>query len=103
MNHVANRYVGKKDWPIRLLQFEDSKHFQTLQVADLILGALAFRLNGFDKFEGASKAKIELATHFLKKARIEVNRVALTPRRLLPIFSRKQKCSDSAGSSQKCQ
>jgi uncharacterized protein DUF3800 len=70
MNHIGNKYMGKKDWPIRLLQFEDSKHFQTLQVADIILGALGFRLNGFDKLEGASKAKSELAAYFLKKARI---------------------------------
>jgi len=70
MNHIGNKHMGKKEWPIRLLQFEDSKHFQTLQVADLILGALAFHLNGFDKLEGASKARIELAAYLLKKARI---------------------------------
>jgi hypothetical protein len=70
MNHVANKYIGKKDWPIRLLQFEDSKQFQTLQVADLILGALASRLNGREKVEGASSAKNELAAYFLEKARI---------------------------------
>jgi hypothetical protein len=70
MNHIANKYIGKKDWPFRLLQFEDSKHFQTLQVADLLLGAIAFRLNGFDKAKGASDAKIKLADYFLKKARV---------------------------------
>jgi hypothetical protein len=42
-----------------------------LQLADIIMGAIAFKLNGHDKKPNASKAKCELASYILESAKIK--------------------------------
>lgn len=70
MNAGARKYDGRNDWPYRELKFEDPERKQALQVVDIIIGAIAFKLNGhFDKPE-AKEAKKQLCAHILKRAKI---------------------------------
>lgn len=70
LNRGAAKNGDKRDWPIRRCQFRDSKSVQLLQLADVLIGSLAFRLNGHSEAPDASEAKIELATHIMTRARI---------------------------------
>ena len=70
MNAGVRKYDGRTDWPYRELKFEDPESKQALQVVDIIIGAIAFKLNGhYDKPE-AKKAKKELCDYILKRAKI---------------------------------
>jgi hypothetical protein len=70
MNFGSRKYGDKRPWPYRRLRFEDPEKCQALQVVDIFIGALAYRLNGhYDKPE-ANKAKKELSDYVLKRAKI---------------------------------
>lgn len=72
---ILNRGIAKKgdkrDWPYRRLHFRDSKTTPLLQLVDVLLGALMFRINGHDKSTDASPSKCELSAHVLKRAGIK--------------------------------
>lgn len=70
LNRKANKTDPKRDWPYRRVQFRDSAKVPIIQLVDIMSGALAYRLNGFEKADGASPAKCRLADHILKKARV---------------------------------
>jgi hypothetical protein len=70
MNAGARKYDGRTDWPYRELKFEDPEAKQALQVVDIIIGAIAFKLNGHYQKPEAKKAKKELCDYILKRARI---------------------------------
>ena len=69
---ILNRGVAKKgdprSWPFRRVHFRDSRTSQALQLVDVLLGAVAFRLNGHDRASGASPAKCHLSEYVLLKA-----------------------------------
>jgi hypothetical protein len=71
---ILNRGMRKKgdqrDWPFRRVHFQDSKKHHALQIVDVLIGALAFRLNGHHLKKGASATKRELADHILARANI---------------------------------
>lgn len=71
---MLNRSVHKKephrDWPYRRVQFRDSAATLGLQLADIMSGAIAYRLNKHHQASGASPAKCELATYILGKANV---------------------------------
>lgn len=71
---ILNRAVRKKgdgrDWPFRRVHLRDSASVQMLQLVDVLLGAVAFRLNGHRAREGASPAKCELSDYVLDRGRI---------------------------------
>jgi hypothetical protein len=70
MNFGARKYGDKREWPYRRLQFRDPETSQALQVVDIVIGALAYRLNGhYDKPE-AKTAKKTLSDYILGRARI---------------------------------
>ena len=70
MNYGAKKYGDKRVWPYRRLRFDDPENCQALQVVDIFIGALAYRLNGhYDKPE-AKKAKKELCDYILGRAKI---------------------------------
>jgi hypothetical protein len=70
MNAGARKYGDRRPWPFRELKFEDPEAKQALQVVDIIIGAIAFKLNGhYDKPE-AKKAKKELSDYILRRAKI---------------------------------
>jgi hypothetical protein len=70
LNRGAAKRGDKRDWPIRRMQFRNSKQIQILQLADVLIGAIAYLLNGHDKAEDANPAKVELANHIIKRAGI---------------------------------
>ena len=86
----AKKRGDKRDWLVRRCQFRDSKKTLPLQVADILIGAIAYQLNGHDKAEGASPAKTELAQYIMKRAGIadvlkgtaRVAKFSVWPRRL---------------------
>jgi hypothetical protein len=70
LNRGRRKDGDKRDWPFRRCQFRDSKTTLPLQLIDIIIGALAFELNGHSKAENASPAKTDLSAHILKRANI---------------------------------
>lgn len=69
---ILNRGIAKsgdtRDWPYRRLHFRDSSQTQALQVVDVLLGAVAYRLNCHHLAPDASPAKIELSEYILGRA-----------------------------------
>jgi len=70
LNRGSRKGGDKRDWPFRRCQFRDSKITLPLQLVDIIIGGLAYRLNGHDKKENASAAKSDLSAHILERAQI---------------------------------
>jgi hypothetical protein len=68
LNRGMRRGGDQRDWPFRRLHFRDSATTLPLQVVDVLLGAVAFRLNGHYEKEDASPAKKELCDHILCRA-----------------------------------
>lgn len=66
----AKKRGDRRDWPVRRCQFRDSKKTIPLQVADILIGAIAYQLNGHDKAQEANPAKVELAQYIMKRASI---------------------------------
>jgi hypothetical protein len=69
---ILNRGIRKtgdtRDWPFRRIAFRDSKSVQALQVSDIFIGALAYRINRhYDKAD-ANPAKKILADYIMQKA-----------------------------------
>jgi hypothetical protein len=54
-----------RDWPVRRLHYRDSAHCQCLQLVDVLLGGLAYHINGHRQKPEASSAKCELSDHIL--------------------------------------
>lgn len=70
MNYGAKKYGDRRIWPYRRMRFEDPERCQALQVVDIFIGALAYRLNGhYDKPE-ANPAKKQLSDYILNRAKI---------------------------------
>lgn len=69
---ILNRGIAKdgdtRDWPYRRMQFRDSSKTLPLQLVDILLGAVAYRLNEHHLVEGASPAKIEMSDFILDLA-----------------------------------
>lgn len=72
---ILNRGIRKKgdnrDWPYRRVHFRESAESQALQLVDILLGAVAYRLNGHREAPGASPAKCELSDYVLWRAGIQ--------------------------------
>lgn len=72
---ILNRGSAKKgdgrDWPFRRVHFRDSDQELVLQIVDILIGAVAFKLNGHDRAENASPAKIDLCEHILSRAKVK--------------------------------
>ncbi|WP_264712014.1 DUF3800 domain-containing protein [Limobrevibacterium gyesilva] len=57
-----------RDWPYRRVHFRNSSDCLSLQIVDLFLGAIAFKLNGHYAAIGASESKRSLSDFILQKA-----------------------------------
>ncbi|SRR6266508_779293 len=71
LNRGCRKNGDRRDWPFRRCQFRDSKNTLPLQLADILVGGIAYRLNGHDKKPGASPAKCELSSYILDCAKIK--------------------------------
>jgi hypothetical protein len=86
----AAKRGDKRDWPVRRCQFRDSKLTIPLQLADILIGAIAYQMNGHHKAKDANPAKVELAEYIMKRAGIaditkgtaRVARFSVWPRKL---------------------
>lgn len=71
---ILNRHRANKgdarEWPFRRVHFRNSAECQVMQLLDVLLGAVAYRLNGHDTMPGASPAKVTLSEHILSRANI---------------------------------
>lgn len=70
LNRGRRKNRDARDWPFRRCHFRDSKETPLLQLVDLLMGAVAWDLNGHGLVEGASEAKTKLAAYILKRAGI---------------------------------
>lgn len=74
LRFILNTGIRKKgdsrDWPFRRVHFRDSSKCQCIQMVDVLLGAVAFRLNGHREAPNASPAKCDLSDYILSRARI---------------------------------
>jgi hypothetical protein len=78
MNAGARKYNNRADWPYRELKFQDPEVKQSLQVVDILIGAIAYHLNGHYQKPDANPAKKELCEHILRRAKI-INPAITTP------------------------
>jgi hypothetical protein len=78
MNAGARKYGKRTDWPYRELKFQDPEAKQALQVVDILIGAIAFRLNGHYEKPDANPAKKQLCDYILQRAKI-TNPIDNTP------------------------
>ena len=71
---ILNRGTAKRgdprDWPYRRVHFRESHDVPSLQLVDILLGAIAYRQNGHHLVPGASPAKIALSDLILRRAGI---------------------------------
>jgi len=70
LNRGARKKGDNRDWPFRRVHFRVLADCLPLQVVDVLLGALAYKLNGHHDVRGASQARKELCDHVLRHARI---------------------------------
>jgi hypothetical protein len=70
LNWGRRKSGDTRDFPFRRCQFRDSKKVIQLQIVDILLGALAYHVNGHAQNPEASAARIELSQHILRAARI---------------------------------
>jgi hypothetical protein len=71
LNSGARKAGDQREWPFRRVHFRDSASSVALQVVDVLLGALAFHVNGHAGSAGASPAKLSLSRHILARAGIQ--------------------------------
>jgi len=63
MNLAAAKYGDKREFPFRRLAFADPERCQALQVVDIIIGGVAYKLNGHYKKPEANLAKREFCDY----------------------------------------
>jgi hypothetical protein len=65
-NRALKKDGDRRDWPCRRSKYRDSKSTICLQVVDILLGAVAYELNGHAKAAEPSPAKTELSRYILR-------------------------------------
>ena len=70
VNWGMMRLTPKRDWPVRRLHYRNSAQCHSLQAVDLLLGSLAFQVNGHRRRADASPAKCELSDYILDLAKV---------------------------------
>ncbi len=70
LNRDRVRSGDRRPWPFRRLHFRNSADCQIMQLLDVLLGGLAYRVNGHNLVETASPAKRDLSDHILARAGI---------------------------------
>lgn len=68
LNKTMSRDYGYRESPFRSIVFRQSQTSQLIQLCDVLIGAIAFRLNGHHRRDDASPAKCELADHIMRSA-----------------------------------
>jgi hypothetical protein len=63
-------FLYDREWPFREFEFREPEDHQALQLADVFCGAIAYRLNGKDKKNGAMKGRVALCDHVWKRLKL---------------------------------
>ncbi|MFL9824713.1 DUF3800 domain-containing protein [Rhodoplanes sp. SY1] len=71
LNRGARKNGDPREWPFRRVQFRDSKVCREIQVVDIFIGALAYKLNRHNESSDASSAKIYLSDYIMRSAGIK--------------------------------
>jgi hypothetical protein len=71
LNHGVRRIHPDRDWPYRRVHFRNSSACLSLQVVDILLGAVAFRLNHHHSKPAASSAKCFLSDRILGLGKVD--------------------------------
>jgi hypothetical protein len=70
MNLAMIKWNDKREFPIRRLKFQDLWQWQALQITDILIGALAYRCNGFYEKPDASPGKKQLCDHIWERFKL---------------------------------
>ncbi len=70
LNSGRRKAGDLRSWPFRRWQFRDSKSSLLLQLTDILLGAVAYRVNGHAQSPDASPAKLDFSNYVLAKAKV---------------------------------
>jgi hypothetical protein len=70
MNRSVYKYGDRRRGLLRVLEFKDPETCQALQVTDILIGALAYRLNGHYEAPHANRAKIALCDHIWRLCKL---------------------------------
>jgi hypothetical protein len=70
LNFGRKKAGDKRDWPFRRCHFRDSKTTPLLWVTDLLIGSIAYHLNGHRFQSDASEARCNLSDHVLSRAKV---------------------------------
>jgi len=69
---ILNNGLHKKypylNWPVRSVQATDSKKSDLIQVADVLMGAIGYEMNGAHVRSGAKKSKVAVAEYIAHKS-----------------------------------
>lgn len=68
LNAGSNKSGDKRDYPFRRCQFRDSSKTLSIQLVDILLGGIAFSLNGHASKPDCSPSKSALSAHILRRA-----------------------------------
>lgn len=68
LNWGRRKKGDRRDFPYRRCHFRKSHETPILQVVDVLLGGLAYRVNGHHTAAGASPSKVRLSSHILNRA-----------------------------------
>lgn len=71
LNHGIRLKQPGRGWPYRRVHFRDSHTCPSLQITDLLLGAVAYRLNGHHLATNASIAKCSLSDRVLSLGNVQ--------------------------------
>jgi hypothetical protein len=71
MNAGVKKYGDKREFPIRRLRYHDPEVCQSLQLVDILIGALAYKLNGHYDQPKPNEAKKALCDFVLTRAKIK--------------------------------
>jgi hypothetical protein len=70
MNLAAAKYGDRREFPFRRVTFADPERCQALQVVDIIIGGVAYKLNGHYDTPGANVAKRKFCDYLYKLFKI---------------------------------
>lgn len=71
LNHGRRKAGDLRDWPFRRCHFRCSRETPMLQLVDLLIGSIAYELNGHAAVADASPAKLDIARHVKDRAGVK--------------------------------
>lgn len=78
LNWGRRKKGDNRDFPYRRCHFRKSHETPLLQLVDVLLGGLAYRINGHHTAPEASPAKVQLSDHILQRADIRDPMISTT-------------------------